>query len=325
MKTFLPPSEVSFYGAMISETDSLNPSQIMHFGFEKNDTFACLKTMHRISLLLLFIILLSFGASAQRTSEIGLSVGGSYYVGELNPGTPFVNTKPAYGIFYRRNLNSRLAWQLHGFRGTLKGADGASSYFADRNLNFETNVTEFAGQFEINFFDYFIGSQRNKLSPYIFGGVGVFLFKPKGIVNGTKYEPKPNGTEGQGTTGGPKEYKLTQICFPFGAGMKYSLGRYIGLGLEWGMRKTTTDYIDDISGTYYLNLAGVDPASATPAELLSDPTLSHNAGMQRGNSKNKDWYSFALVSISFKFRFFEKEKCLEQNNYTSPKNKSARN
>lgn len=310
---------------MISETEPLKPSQIMHLGFEKNDTFACLKIMQRISLLLLFIIFLSLGVAAQRSSEIGLSVGGSYYNGELNPGKPFVNTKAAYGIFYRRNLNSRLAWQVHGVRGTLKGADGSSSNFTGRNLNFETKVTEFAAQFEVNFFDYFIGSERNKLSPYVFGGAGVFLFKPTASVNGSKYELQSVGTEGQGAVGGPKQYKLTQLSFPFGLGLKYSLGRYVGLGFEWGMRKTTTDYIDDISGTYYMDLAGTDPDNATPAQLLSDPTLSHNAGMQRGNSKNKDWYSFALVSISFKFRFFQKESCLDQNKYQSPKNKSARN
>jgi len=310
---------------MISETDPLNPSQIMHLGFEKNDTFACLKFMHRVSLFLLFIIFLAIGTSAQRSSEIGLSGGGSYYLGELNPGKPFMNTKPAFGIFYRRNLNSRLAWQLHGFRGTLKGADNTASYFTDRKLNFEAKVTEIAAQFEVNFFDYFIGSQRYKLSPYIFGGVGVFMFKPTGIINGTKYELRPMGTEGQGTTGGPKQYKLTQISFPLGIGVKYSLSRYIGLGMEWGMRKTVTDYIDDISTSYYRDLAGKTPADVTLAELASDPTLSHNTGMQRGNSKNKDWYSFAMISISFKFRLFEKEKCLDQKKYRSPKNKSARN
>lgn len=287
---------------MISVTDPPNSFQIMHPDFEKNDTFACLKSMHRICLLLLFIIFLAIGASAQRASEIGLSGGGSYYIGELNPGKPFVNTKPAYGIFYRKNLNSRLAMRLHGFRGTIKGADGPSSYFPDRNLNFETKVTEIATQFEVNFFDYFIGSQRDKISPYIFGGVGAFMFKPTGIMaDGSTQQLKPAGTEGQNIAGGPKPYKLTQVCFPFGIGMKYSLSQYIGLGMEWGMRKTFTDYIDDISG--------IDPIT----------------GMQRGNSKNNDWYSFAMISISFKFRMFEKEKCLDQNNYKSPKNKSARN
>lgn len=295
----------------------------MHLAFEKNDTFACPEFMYRISLLLLFIIFLAIAASAQRSSEIGLSGGGSYYIGELNPGKPFMNTKPAFGIFYRLNLNTRLALQVHGFRGTLKGADGPSSYFTDRSLNFESKVTEFATQFEVNFFDFALGSQKNKISPYIFGGVGVFLFKPFGsLADGTKLQLKPAGTEGQNVAGGPKAYKLTQLSFPFGIGFKYSLSEYIGLGMEWGMRKTTTDYIDDISSSYYLNLAGA--AGGTSAELLSDPTLTHNAGMQRGNSRNDDWYSFAMLSISFKIRMFEKEQCLDQHKYRIRKNKHAR-
>jgi hypothetical protein len=289
---------------MISVTDPPNPPQIMRLSFEKNDTFACLEFMQRISLLLLFIIFLAIGVSAQRSSEIGLSVGGSYYVGELNPATPFVNTKPALGIFYRRNLNSRLALQVHALRGSLAGDGKSAVYAQDSNLNFKTNVTEFAAQFEVNFFDFSIGSQRDKISPYIFGGVGVFLFKPTGVINGNRQNLRPLHTEGQGGASGLKEYSLTQLCFPFGLGVKYSLGPSLGLGMEWGMRKTTTDYIDDISTVF-----------------PSGP----NAGLQRGNSKNNDWYSFAMISISYKLRLFEKANCLDQEKYRSPKKKSARN
>jgi hypothetical protein len=77
------------------------------------------------------------------------------------------------------------------------------------------------------------------------------------------------------------------------------------------MRKTTTDYLDDVSQTYYLDLAGVDPATVTQKELASDPLLNHNAGMQRGNSRNTDWYSFAGVSLTVKIRMLSKERCLD--------------
>ena len=258
---------------MISVTDPPNPAQIMHLSFEKNDTFACLEFMQRISLLLLLTIFLAISASAQQSSEIGLSGGVSYYLGELNPGTPFVNPKPAFGIFYRKNLNTRLSVQLHYVHGSLSG-DGDNLNFAPNiSLSFSTPLDEIAAQFEVNFFDFSIRSKKNKLSPYIFGGVGVFRVSPSGASGVFLADPAKKS--------------LTNPSFPFGLGVKYGLGRNIGLGIEWGMRKTFTDYIDGVSG----------------------------------DSRINDWYSFALVSISYKFRLFKKEDCLDQDKFRSQKRK----
>lgn len=281
--------------------------------------------MHRICLLLLFFIFLTIGVQAQRSSELGVAGGVSYYIGELNPGKPFTLVQPAYGAFYRLNINSRIAWQLHGNRGKVKGDDAVSEFFPQRYLNFESSITEIGTQFEINFMDYFIGSVRHRITPFVFGGVGIFLFKPIGVIDGTKYELKPLATEGQGLAGRPKEYKLTSVSFPFGLGAKFSLNQYVGIGIEWGMRKTTTDYLDDVSTTYYLDLAGKTPGEVSPAELASDPTLSHQAEMQRGNSKNKDWYSFALVSVSVKFRMLQKQRCLDNQSTPFRQSKGPKN
>ena len=136
MTTFLPQSEPNSCGDMISVTDLLHHCRILHSCFEKFDTFACPKFMHRTYLILRFFIFLTIGVEAQRSSEFGVSGGVSYYTGELNPGMPFKLAQPAFGFFYRLNLNSRIAWQLHGNMGKVKGYDSGSSFFPDRNLNF---------------------------------------------------------------------------------------------------------------------------------------------------------------------------------------------
>jgi hypothetical protein len=161
-------------------------------------------------------------------------------------------------------------------------------------------------QLEINFFEFFIGSKLHPVSPYIFGGVSVFFFKPYGNVAGQNVELQPLHTEGQSSP-----YNLFAFSVPFGIGVKYSVSKLIGIGAEWGMRKSTTDYLDDVSTTYYQNLAGKNPASATIEELASDPTLSHNDGMQRGNSRNTDWFSFAGISVTVKIRMLKQEGCLD--------------
>jgi len=62
-----------------------------------------------------------------------------------------------------------------------------------------------------------------------------------------------------------------------------------------------------VSKTYYLNMPDIQ--NPTPGELLSDPTRSYSAGMQRGNSRNNDWYSFSGVTLSYKFNLLTRKRC----------------
>jgi hypothetical protein len=263
--------------------------------------------------LLLFTVLFVSSAYAQKSGDVGILGGVTYYMGDLNPSMPFIMSKPAFGILYRQNFNTRISLRLHGIRGQVAGDDAVSNANPERNLNFESSITEAGAQIEINFFEYFIGSRMHSITPYIFGGTSVFFFNPYGNVAGSRVELQPLATEGQGTTVYPerKPYNLYAFSMPFGLGVKYSVSKLIGVGAEWGMRKTSTDYLDDVSQTYYLDLAGTNPANASTVELASDPLLSHTTGMQRGNSRNNDWYSFAGVSVTFKIRIFGKEHCLD--------------
>jgi hypothetical protein len=123
---------------------------------------------------------------------------------------------------------------------------------------------------------------------------------------GRWYALQPIGTEGQGTTfAGGKRYSLTQFCIPFGAGLKVNIAKRASLALEWGLRKTFTDYMDDVSGKY------VDPfllasERGPVAAALSDRSLvkegGNNTGRQRGNAYTKDWYSFAGIIFTFKLK-----------------------
>jgi hypothetical protein len=264
------------------------------------------KIMRKITVFILFLVLFAPIAYAQKSGDLGLLGGVTYYVGDLNPAMPFRLSKPAFGIMYRQNFNTRLSLRVHGIRGSVAGSDAVSNANPERDLNFESKITEAGLQFEINFLEYFIGSKQHPVTPYIFGGAAVFFFKPFGDVKGSNVELQPLTTEGQS-----KVYNLYSFSVPFGLGVKYSVSKLFGIGAEWGMRRTFTDYLDDVSQTYYLDLAGTNPATATINELASDPLLTHNAGMQRGNSRDTDWYSFAGISVTVKIRMLSKERCLD--------------
>lgn len=257
--------------------------------------------------LILFFAFLSLYSYGQR-SEVGLFAGGSYYLGDLNPSSHLGNTKPAVGVVYRYNLNLRWALKFNGIYGTLVGDDASKVGFdKERNLSFKSSLMDVSGQIELNFLPYFTGSDKYNLSPYIFAGLSVFSFNPKAEYKGEWYDLQPLGTEGQGTTAYPnrKTYSLTQVAFPFGIGVKYGLTKYLCLGAEWSMRKTFTDYLDDVSTTY-VDPIRLEAEKGPVAATLSNRSLGSpgvppiEPGKARGNAGTKDWYSFAGITLTMK-------------------------
>lgn len=238
--------------------------------------------------------------------DFGLFVGGSYYVGDLNPNGHFNKfTRPAGGIVFRYNMNSRTAFRANLIAGSVAADDAYSNsqWQLQRDLNFNSHIYELSALFEFNFFNYTTGApQWPNMSPYIFFGLAGFNFEPeRGSV-----ELQPLGTEGQGLPGGAskKKYKLTQLSLPFGVGLKTDFSRGISIGFEWGMRKTFTDYIDDVSTKYYDFSVVLDDEGKDSNEgirnLSGTGTNTENAGKQRGNSLNKDWYSFFGVVLTMR-------------------------
>jgi hypothetical protein len=124
------------------------------------------------------------------------------------------------------------------------------------------------------------------------------------------------GTEGQNAGfDGRKPYKLYSFSVPFGVGVKFSLNSRFSVSGEWGLRKTFSDYLDDVSRTYYLNLQDATPDPGDPdylAQSLSDPTFTHDEYMERGDPANWDWYNFTGITLTYKFRLYGGRKCPDQ-------------
>ncbi|OHB68743.1 MAG: hypothetical protein A2W17_08340 [Planctomycetes bacterium RBG_16_41_13] len=243
-----------------------------------------------------------------KSSELGIFLGGSYYTGDLNPSGHLNRfTRPAAGALYRVNFNPRFSAKAIGSFGMIEGDDAYSLNEAhrNRNLSFKSKIMEFAVEAEFNFLPYTTGSKKSAITtPYVFAGMAVYHFSPQGYYQGRWYNLQPIGTEGQGSTfSGEKSYSLTQFSIPFGVGMKVNTAKRIGINFEWGLRKTFTDYIDDVSGKYVDPLL-IESEKGPVAAALSDKSkeAGNNAGKQRGNSYTKDWYSFVGVIITFKLK-----------------------
>lgn len=245
-----------------------------------------------------------------KSSEVGIFLGGSYYTGDLNPSGHFNRfTRPAVGLLYRVNMNSRMSAKAVGSYGQVEADDSYSKNDAhvNRNLSFKSKILEFAVEGEFNFLPFVTGNKKYSVTtPYVFAGVAVYNFNPQGFYEYTWYNLQPIGTEGQGSSfSSEKPYSLTQFSIPFGVGLKVNTAKKVNINFEWGLRKTFTDYLDDVSGKY------VDPnllasEKGVIAAELSDKSFTQeggtNVGRQRGNSFTKDWYAFAGVIITFRMK-----------------------
>lgn len=280
-----------------------------------NISYFCKYKVHHPSRLyimtryLFFFSLLLFYVSlhAQR-HEIGPFAGTSYYLGDINPKKHFAQNSYGIGLLYRYNLNPHWSIRANLYYGRIQASDSIIRFNPKRNLHFRSNLTEIAAGMELNFFQYKTGDKKRKFSPFMFASIGYVHFNPQAELNGIWYDLQPLGTEGQGTSAYPDRnpYSLGSYVIPFGIGFKFSAGKSICISAEWGLRKTFTDYIDDISTTYPDPLILAAENSPLAAQLSDrtiygqdeDPTL--NVGKQRGDPSTNDWYSFAGLAISFK-------------------------
>lgn len=290
-----------------------------------------------ILLVVIFVFSSQILYSQSAYWEIGLAGGFSNYVGDIN--NMFKNGKDnskewnqfessfnmynahiVGGIVARYNFNPRWALKTSLLFSKLSGDD--KHFDNERNLSFFTSIQELAANVEFNFLDYRTGTKQHRFTPYIFGGLALFHFNPKAeIIDPYEQESvtvslHDLNTEGQGLIQDRDNYNLVGLAIPFGLGFKFSLSSHTCIALEWGFRKTFTDYIDDISTTYVdrnalLYYAGEQSVAAADRtnELEGYEGKYHQGGEMRGNRTTKDWYNFLTLSITTKL-YSTNTKCL---------------
>jgi hypothetical protein len=218
--------------------------------------------------LIFFVFVLTNCSVFAQHSEVGILLGTSYYIGEVNPALHLVNTvAPAGGVFYRKNMNKRYSLRGGVNYARLSASDqlSGSELSRYRDLTFSANLVEGYGILEFNFIPYQINNYRTSpFSPYVFIGVSVFYTS---IDVDEKVEYK-------------NEEDIVDIfaapAIPFGFGIKFNFAENLGIGIEWGMRKTFTDKLDGLPTTYENNY-------------------------QLSNSQNNDWYSIVGITLNYKF------------------------
>jgi len=256
-------------------------------------------------LLAVLIFTLSITASYSQI-QVGIFTGLSNYQGDLID-KPYKAGKAAFGITGGYQFSDRLALRAGLTFAKVAGADSLhdKDYLRQRNLSFQSSITEFSIRGEYNVFN--LSSMR--WTPYGFAGVAVYHYNPYTFdQQGNKVFLQPLGTEGQKLPSNPdfESYSLTQLAIPFGGGVKYAISDKVHLGLEVGFRKLFTDYLDDVSTNYAdeAELLVVRGPKAVELAYRGDEVANGNPayptkGAQRGGAKEKDWYYFSGLHLTF--------------------------
>ena len=263
-------------------------------------------------LLIITLLVFNFASTAQQfkpNTEVGLILGASYYLGDLNT-THFNQSSATAGLVIRKNIDKRFVYKAEVMYLNLKSDERQSSdtIALNRGLHFRSPIYELSGQIEFNFLPYQSGNPLYTWTPFVYTGISIFSFNPQAEnINGEWVDLQELGTEGQGTTtefnGNTRsKYSLIQFAIPIGGGLKIAVNENFNIVLEYGARKTFTDYLDDVSTTYAgPNINGSWPVEMSDlAQQMSDPNGTHVKDEQRGNPDKKDWYSFAGITLSFK-------------------------
>lgn len=259
----------------------------------------------------LFIIsLFSFLLPSAQKVHIGAAGGFANYNGDLlDKLYPKKITNGFIGFTVHYEIQDQILVRGAYNFARVNGSDVYSekSNLRGRNLQFESAISEFSVVGEYYLFNLY----EKRFSPYGFVGLGIFHFNPyTSDSTGRKVFLKPLSTEGQGLYPNKKQYSLWQPAIPFGGGVKFAITENLRIGIELGLRKLFTDYLDDVSTSYpnYDDLLAARGQTAVDFSYRGDEVPGGEPAFpskdtQRGGAKQKDIYYFTGINISFRPSF----------------------
>lgn len=243
-----------------------------------------IKTRNKIVLVVLLCLVCSVQGTAQRTADIGIWGGSSTTFGDLTEHPKFQAFNPNFGAYFRYNINTRV-----GVRAMfLTGSFAEEGVIEGVNWQFDKSVQDLTLQMEINYLKYILGERKTPFSSYITGGIGIasfpFTVTKSQIIAFNPEHPWIRGANGwnSGKYGGDEiDGNVMATTIPFGFGFKYNIGRRLGVGVEYQMRKIFSDELDNLEDPLaYVN---------NETEVVTYTTEYHNS----------DWSGYLGVHITY--------------------------
>lgn len=211
---------------------------------------------------ILCIVFISFSSILfGQVYEVGVSLGGTNYVGDVGRTNYIYPNKLAGNVFFKYNYNPRIALRATYSYLPIKGEDSEADtdFRRNRGYLFTNTINELAVGMEFNFYEYELSSEDKSWTPYI-------LFELAAFSYSYVKERSPAGKDVLG--------QKIALAVPIGVGFKSKLTGNLAFSLEAKFRYTFEDDLD-----YSTN------------EI---PSLDF------GGTGN-DWYMFTGVSLIYTF------------------------
>ena len=249
--------------------------------------------------------------------KVGVGSGVSAYFGDLiYTQSFFQQVSPSMSADLSVDFSSRFRARLNIAYVPVQGDDKKSVYWPtrNRNLSFKSDVWEVStlGEFDI------FNSENVYVTPYLFGGPGMFFFNPTTIDRlGNKVQLKQVGTQGQpetfallmeGKEGATNKlgnaYKTSELCLVSGLGLRVQLSDFFSVGAEIAYRFTNTDNLDDVSAKQYPDKNSMNEYAYQLAFRGDEIKPGAQPGLQpRGNPLVKDSYYSVQVRLTYQLSF----------------------
>lgn len=231
-------------------------------------------------LLFVLIFIIPFVSNAQRWKrtryEVIGGIGPSSFFGDLGGGnkngTHFMGDLNLQATRYhlllgvRYKLKEKMALKLNLIYGRISGSDSYTEAESrkSRNVTFSSGLFEPSIQYEYSILKEKFGARYTftNLQDFKLGYINTYLFVGFG---GVLFNPKVNWISPSNKN---EKFHHFNMVIPLGFGVKYAITQRTSLGLEFGQRYTSTDYLDGHSDKY---------------------------------SKARDSYSFLDINITYKF------------------------
>lgn len=160
------------------------------------------------------------------------------------------STRPSFYLGARYKIRPNIAVKMNLMYGFIAGDDEGGKN-NDRGFKFSTSMFEPSFQAEYSL----ISEEQRRRSGAMFNKKGMMnnysqinLYLYAGI-GGVFFNPKVNDAMKLSANYDPNHSKMG-IVFPAGLGVKYVISQKWSVGAEFGIRWTTTDYLDGYTSSY---------------------------------------------------------------------------
>jgi hypothetical protein len=221
----------------------------------------------------------------------------------------------SYRYYFMKNFAARASFS-HGYARKNDKEIPENGVRNNVRIDYASTLSEMAAMLEYHLMDETTKGRKGKvrrarggmskglnLGVSVFAGAGVSYFRPYGEYFGERVIFRP--VTDPLTIPNDAAYRQTRLHFPIGAQVRILASENWRVGLEGGYRLGLSEYINNVSGVYYLeeDVTLSDPFALDPQYIGNITFAKEQAPLsQLVSESGKRNYLFVLLTLSYRFK-----------------------